>query len=640
VATLHELGVAAGEAYGDLQSLGCRNGETGAWTWTTFAERAERARNLGNALASYGVARGDRVACVSRNREEMACTMYGAYAAGATHVPMYEQQKPAEWEYILEDSEAKVVFVSREELLPAAIEAARTFGTKVLCFEDFGEGSEHNFSEALDFGATLDDAAVERQRPAADDLAALIYTSGTTGRPKGVELTHSNLVWNATTMRDLMTDELGVVGIEEPAHQLRSLAILPWAHIYGQTIELHGMTAAGHEVAVATDPTTFLAEVGEATPDCLFAVPALYNRVYDGFQQTKQLLPENKAALADRAVALGLKHARSRMGRPEYPALSFFERIQYAVLDRVVLGKIRDKLGGKVLFCGNGGAAISNEVRDFVDALNMPVTNGYGLTETSPCLSKERPLDANNYLPGSIGVPLPGVDLRVLDADGNDCPAGAPGELCASGPGVMRGYWRNPEATAEVLFEERGQTWFRTGDQCVIEADGHVRIVGRIKEQYKLANGKYVVPTPLEEQLARSRYVAQTFLYGDNEVCNVALVAPDWAAISDKFGEGEVTMVAPFTYEPAADVERLAAEHEHKIRDLIEVELDAHSGKFKGFEKPERFAVLTVGFNASRGMTTPKMSVKRNTVFAAHEADIKALYADIPAEEVITNRLP
>jgi len=191
----------------------------------------------------------------------------------------------------------------------------------------------------------------------------------------------------------------------------------------------------------------------------------------------------------------------------------------------------------------------------------------------------------------------------------------------------MRGYWKNEAATSEVLFEERGKTWFRTGDQCVIEADGHVRIVGRIKEQYKLDNGKYVVPTPLEEQLARSRYIAQAFLFGDNKPHNVVLVAPDWAAVSEEIGDGDVTMVAPFTYEPQSAIDALAASKAEEIRSMIEAELDAHTAKFKAFEKPEGFSVVPVGFNAGRGMVTPKMSVKRATVLAAHGDDIEAIYA-------------
>ena len=162
----------------------------------------------------------------------------------------------------------------------------------------------------------------------------------------------------------------------------------------------------------------------------------------------------------------------------------------------------------------------------------------------------------------AAGVPLPGVGVKVLDADGAEVAPGEPGELCASGRGVMRGYWKNPEATAEVLFEDGGETWFRTGDQCVVDAAGHVRIVGRIKEQYKLANGKYVVPTPLEEQLARSRYVAQAFLYGDNRPYNVVLLALDWVAVAEKFGEaGSVAMPAPYLFEPAAAVEGLLEDY-------------------------------------------------------------------------------
>mmetsp|Transcript_19856 Transcript_19856/g.59104 ORF Transcript_19856/g.59104 Transcript_19856/m.59104 type:complete len:668 (-) Transcript_19856:42-2045(-) len=625
VATLHELGQAAGEAFGDLKSLGWR--QDGEWRWRTYAERAERAEKLGGWLAQQGVEPGDRVAVISKNRAEFADTMYGAYAAGAAHVPMYEQQKPDEWKYILEDSEAKVLFVSRQELVEPAAEAAAKYGKRVLCFEDLS-GGERDFEAAIASGAPAADVDAK-----ATDLASLIYTSGTTGRPKGVELTHDNLLWNSLTMRDLMLQELTQIG-HEVTRPMRSLAILPWAHIYGQTVELHAMLSAGHEVAIASDPTQFLAEVAEAKPQALFAVPALYNRIYDGFQANKASMSPFKQRLVDRALELGLKKAREPYSdptgkHPAPPELTFGEKLQFAALDKLVLSKVRDKLGGEVVLCGNGGAAIATEVRNFVDACGIPMTNGYGLTETSPVLCKEAPHNLENFLPGSIGAPLPGVQLRVVDDELRNVPAGSPGELVASGRGVMRGYWRKPEATAEVLFEADGHTWFRTGDQCVLEpGSGHVRIVGRIKEQYKLANGKYVVPTPLEEQLARSRYIAQAFLYGDNRPCNVVLVTPDWVVLAEKFGK-QCVMDAPFTFSPANVIDELFEDHADEIQQLMEAEVEAHSGKFKGFERPERVAVVKEGFNARRGMTTPKMSVKRPLVLKAHLDDIEALYAGV-----------
>ena len=611
VTTLHELGVAAGEAYGDARSLGAKDAATGEWAWTTFAQRAARAEHLGRALVAKDIRRGDRIACVSKNREALACTMYGAYAVGAAHVPLYEQQAPSEWRHILEDSGAKLLFVATAELASAA---RAVTDVDVVCFED-GE-FEALLEEGAAFSLTGDPC-----RPA--DAAALIYTSGTTGKPKGVELTHSNLVWNALTMRDGMVDELLSVGCAKSP--VRSLAVLPWAHIYGQTLELHAMLAGGHEVALCSDPAAFLDEAQEARPDVLFAVPALYNKIHDGFRANRRAMSNSKKALADRAVASGARRAK-RCYDSTLPGPSFFEKLQHSILDALVLKKVRSALGGSVQFCGNGGAAVSPGVREFIEAIGIPMTSGYGLTETSPVLAKEKPFDPKNLLPGSIGKALTGVALKCVDPEGKEVPTGEPGELVASGPGVMRGYWGKPAETKEVLYEEGGQTWFRTGDRCVMEADGHVRVVGRVKELYKLANGKYVAPAPLEDALARSRYVAQAFVYGSDRAHNVCLVAPDWANVAKKFGVDGVAMAAPFTFEPKATIEALLEEHRAAIVELMEAEVAYHAEGFKSFERPERVGVVGEGFNAARGMITPKLSVKRAAVLAAHQADLDGLY--------------
>jgi len=338
-------------------------------------------------------------------------------------------------------------------------------------------------------------------------------------------------------------------------------------------------------------------------------------------------MSDGKKALADKAIALGSAQATRRYDT-SLPGPSFVEKIQHSILDALILKKVRGALGGEVKFCGNGGAAVSPSVREFIEAIGIPMTSGYGLTETSPVLAKEQPFDPKNLLPGSIGKALKGVQLKCIDPDNNEVPNGEPGELVASGPGVMRGYWKRPEETSEVLYEDNNEIWFKTGDRCVMEADGHVRVVGRVKELYKLANGKYVAPAPLEDTLARSRFIAQAFVYGENKEHNVCLVAPDWVNVANKFGVEGVTMPAPFTFEPRAKIEELLENHRTEIVHLMEAEVEYHGSKFKSFEKPERVGVVSEGFNAARGMVTPKLSVKRAAVLAAHQLDIDGLYGD------------
>ncbi|KAJ8601264.1 hypothetical protein CTAYLR_003282 [Chrysophaeum taylorii] len=610
-ATLHELGVKAGETFGQLNSIGtCVKGK---WAWTSFAERAMKARQCANLLRSLGVRRGDRVAVISKNREEWVTAAYGSYGASAAFVPMYEQQTPQDWEYIIKDSGAKVLFVSREDLLDKAKRAAN--GAQVLCFDD---GS---FRAAID-GAGDGESS---EAPTARDLATLIYTSGTTGKPKGVELTHHNLLWNSLTMKELALDNVERLPPRARPEKIRTLSILPWAHIFGQSCELHALTAMGAEMAVATEAITFLEEAATAKPTAIIAVPALYNRIKDGFDKTKAAAKPWRRRLADRAVALGDRKARKEK-------LGWIEHAEWAVLDRLILSKVRAKLGGRVCFLCSGGAAISTEVRNFLEAIRLPVSNGYGLTETSPVLTCEIMGDPNNRLPGSIGVPLPGVRIRTVDERGND--ANGPGELVASGPGVMRGYWHRPDATESVLSTDAdGTTWFKTGDQGVVK-DGHVRIVGRIKEKYKLSNGKYVVPTPLEEAFSRSPFISQVFVYGDNKTHNVALVAPDWTALYEKICEKTSPIVAlrPFDFGPRDKIEDFLESHDDQITDIIAAELRAHS-VCKSYEFPAKWTVLTEGFTVARGMLTPKLSLRRNVVLKEHDSDLAALYDLLAADQ-------
>lgn len=630
--TLHELGVLAGEHFGERRSMGWKNRQ-GEWQWMTFAERAAEARQCARLWRSLGVVRGDRVAVISKNRVEWAACAYGTYGAGAAYVPCYEQQLPTDWEYILRDSGAKVLVVSRSDLLESALRAAEGSSVgRVLCFDDEGE---YSFRAAL---AEASASSEEPEPPTEDDLATLIYTSGTTGKPKGVELTHKSLVWNAITMKDVSRANLERLGRSDL--RIRSLSILPWAHIFGQSCELHALTAMGAEMALATDATTFVAEAGEIKPTILIAVPALYNRIYDAFEDAKAHMRPWQRKLADRAVDLGLRKARTRLvdasGRRVAQPLGILDRATHAILDRLVLDKIRQRLGGAVVAVASGGAAISTQVREFIEALGFALTSGYGLTETAPVLTSENVLDAANLRTGSVGVSLPGVDLGVVDEVGQPVEPGEPGELVVSTPGLMRGYWNKPDATREVVYvDDRGSRWFRTGDQCVLDLDAnHVRVVGRIKEKYKLANGKYVVPTPIEEAFARSRFVAQAFLYGDNRPFNVALVAPDWTAVYEAVmgvDDSPIRQDRPFDFGPQHLIDELVARRADDIIDLLNAELKAHSA-CKSYEFPARWTVVTRGFTVARDMLTPKLSLRRNIVYREHEADIARLYADNDAQ--------
>jgi long-chain acyl-CoA synthetase len=287
--------------------------------------------------------------------------------------------------------------------------------------------------------------------------------------------------------------------------------------------------------------------------------------------------------------------------------------LQHRLFDRVVFRKIRERFGGRLGYVFSGGAALSREVAEFIDDIGIMVFEGYGLTETSPIATANTPAARRI---GTIGKPIAGVSIYVCDENGKVLPPDTDGEIVVVGPNVMQGYFNHPEATAEVIFELDGKRAFRTGDMGRIDRDGFVRITGRFKEQYKLENGKYVVPTPLEEQLKLSGFINQAFVYGDNRPYNVCVVVPDFPALQ-AWAEGQgVTAKSPAA---------LCADERAQAK--IGEELARYGAGFRGYEKPKRWVLVPDEMTVDSGLLTPKLSVKRRAVVERYGQELEALYA-------------
>jgi long-chain acyl-CoA synthetase len=566
----------------------------GAWIWSSYQEFGSQVDRVRGGLQSLGVQRGERVAIISNNRLEWAVVAYACYGLGAALVPMYEAQNPAEWEFIVRDCEAKIVFVATPEVLTKA--RARLDGLpsapRYFLFDGAppsdgrvgGSSASDADPRVAAYSGLLKASPVPAIKPSPDDLASLLYTSGTTGMPKGVMLTHMNLASNISAIRE----------VYKFAPHERSLAFLPWAHAFGQTAELHHMIAAGASMAIAEGNTKILENLVEVQPTVLFSVPRVFNRIYTAVEQQIASKPKPVKALV--ATAFRIK-ARERAGKA--PALH--ERAVLALVDRLVASKVRARFGGRLRFTVSGGAALSRDVAEFIDSLGILVFEGYGLTETSPVVSVNLPGACKM---GTVGPPLPGVRVKV-DSEG---------ELVVYGPNVMKGYFNLPEETKAVFTADGG---FRTGDMASIDADGFVTITGRLKEQYKLENGKYVVPTPLEEHLKLSPFVANAMVYGDNRPYNVALVVPNADAIQKWAEEKQVSLPR----EPKA----LASDE--RVRALMKTEIDKQNAAFKGFESIRDFALIHEDFTTENGMLTPKMSLKRRKVIETYGALLDRVYA-------------
>ncbi|MEZ4237681.1 MAG: long-chain fatty acid--CoA ligase [Myxococcota bacterium] len=568
-------------AFADRELFGTKTAS--GWQWLTYRQFAEQVDKVRAGLAARGIGPGDRVGCVADNRVEWAVAAYATYGRGAQFVPMYEAQKPAEWEYILSDSGAKAVFGSK---LPV-VEALRAIRDRL-------EGLEHVFGFDLPESDADSFAALARQgdpvdalQPAWDEVAGFIYTSGTTGQPKGVLLSHGNICSNVNAIHEVFTFQ--------PTD--RSLSFLPWAHSFGQTCELHGLLSMGASLAINDEIPNLLPNLAEVKPTILFAVPRIFNRVYDGLNKQISERPGVIRGLFARAIAAARR-------KSDGEALGFRDSIALALADRLIFSKARARLGGHLSYAISGSAALNQDVARFIDALGIQVYEGYGLTETSPIATANFP---GHRKFGSVGRAIPGVTIEIDREVTGDAKNG---EIIVRGPNVMKGYHNQPEATREVLMDDGA---FRTGDMGCLDADGYLFITGRIKEQYKLENGKYVVPSPLEEELKLSPYIANAMIYGANKPHNVALIVPDAAAVEKWAKDTGVDLGGDMAHSP-------------KVIELVMKEIESHSSSFKGYEKPKRVVLTTDDFTTDNGLLTPTMKLKRQKVWEVYGDAIEALY--------------
>ncbi|MEL6345308.1 MAG: long-chain fatty acid--CoA ligase [Myxococcota bacterium] len=578
------------EKFADNRRFGTKR--NGAWEWMTFAEMGEQVDAFRSGLASIGIERGDAVAVISNNRVEWAVGAYATYGRGALYVPMYEKQNPEDWEYIIADSGAKAILVA-DDKVAAKIKGIRERlpGVATVINLTGNDHADMTYQQVLDAGQG---APVQPADPNPGDLAGLIYTSGTTGRPKGVKLTHNNFTSNVNAVQ----------GLFPMRDNDLSLSFLPWAHSFGQTCELHTLLSFGGASAINSEVPLLVQEIGEIKPTVFFSVPRVYNKIYDGIHKKMAASTVSKMVFDAAMKTAEQKTALERQGRS-----SGWVNFKHRMFDQVVFSKIRDRLGGRLQHAFSGGAALSKDVAIFMDNIGVTVFEGYGLSETSPIATMNYP---DHRKVGSVGKALPGVEILIdTDAVGNEL--GDQGEVVIKGPNVMQGYHNLDAKTAEVIGADGA---FRSGDIGRLDEEGYLFITGRIKEQYKLENGKYVVPAPLEDHLALSGFISQTMVYGDNKLFNVAVIFPDFAAVREW---GEASGVSG-TDEELCKNEKVLA----KIREEIDAQ---QKTVFKGYERIKDFRLITEEMTVDNNMLTPKLSMKRRNVIKAYQHLLDEMFA-------------
>lgn len=606
--TLHENQVRSCDLYAENSLYGVHNAETNEFEFSTYADFGKQVNRTRHVLQDLGVGPGDKVALIANNRWEWAAIACAAHSLTAGIVPMYEAQLPSDWSYIINDSQAKILFCATQEIYDAVQKdvapSAPTLQTS-MCL-DAPEGEPHSFQTAM-AAATEDSEGKLILEPTVDDLASLIYTSGTTGKPKGVELTHDNICTNVMgAARTMVEDPRDFVNETD-----RSLAFLPWAHSYGQTCELWLGIAHGASAGICRGVPFILEDLQMVRPTCLFAVPTLYKKVYDGVSNVMESANPRRKYLMQRALELGRMNAAHRQGLG--PALGFLDSLAFKALDSIVLSKIRDRFGGNLKYAFVAGAACPAEVIKFMDALSIPVLEGYGLTETSPIITINSP---EQRFVGSVGRAIGDVGVHIIGEDGKEVGPGQDGEICCTGPNIMKGYYNNPDATAEVISTapDGVSRMFHTGDMGQLTDDGFVKVTGRIKEQYKLENGKYVVPTPIEESIGMSRFITQVVLVGANRPHNVVLVVPEWEAVRNEF-----------KVSPEVTEEELA--NDERVKELMDAEIQMSCYNLKKFEIPTKWSFVAP-FTVANDMLTPKMSIRRHKVQIAYQGLIDEMYGE------------
>ena len=589
IATLAELLTNSVASYSQNPLFGERAAD-GGWQWTSYGEFGEAVEKARGGLASLGVGHGDRVAAISDNRVEWAVGAYASYTLGAAWVPMYEAQTQKDWVFILRDSGAKVLFAATDGIRAQVDEVGDQLPDleMIIVIDDPAGGESIDYTELLARGA-------ESPAPVAvvgsKDLAGLIYTSGTTGDPKGVRLSHDNFTSNINAVAEIFP-------LEEDD---RSASFLPWAHSFGQTVELHMLTYFGASTGL-TSAKGLVRDMPEIHPTILVSVPTVFNKVYDGLKKRMEAEGGITKTLFDAAISNGRKKIQlEKQGKK-----SRWIDLQNDLFDKIVFTKVRAAFGGRLRYAFSGGAAISTEVAEFISAVGIVVYEGYGLTETSPIVTCN--IKGARRI-GSVGRAIPGVTVQIdTDITGDK----EIGEIVVHGPNVMMGYHNLPDADAEVFTADHG---FRTGDLGHVDDDGYLFIRGRIKEQYKLENGKYVVPSPIEEQLQLSGFVSQIMVYGEQRPYNVAVVVPDAEYLTAWANEHDLN---------ATDLDALL--EDAQVKDLFKTEIDRAQADIKHYERVRDFVLDADEFTPENGMLTPSLKVKRRAVMAKFNNEIDALY--------------
>jgi long-chain acyl-CoA synthetase len=564
---------------------GKANGEWKTWSFKKFTELSH---TLAAGLIGSGIKRGDRIAILSNNRPEWNIIDFAAQLSGAILVPVYPTISEGDLAFILKDSESKIVFVSSKNIYQKTKTAIKDLASlpEIFAIDEF-PGVE-SWNKILDKGRSdKQEAAIAatKREIVPDDVFTVLYTSGTTGTPKGVMLTHKNLVSNFTSLCDLPPVD----------HTHRALSFLPLNHVYERMISFLYMFR-GPSIYYAESLETIGDNIRELKPHIFSCVPSLLQKVYNRITAKGAELSGFKRKLFFWSIRIAEKYDVG----PKAPGM--FYNMQLAIASKLIFSKWREALGGNVKCMISGGAALDQRLARIFWAAGIPVLEGYGLTETSPVIAVNN-FEPNSLRFGTVGPVIKGVEVKFA----------ADGEILVKGPNIMKGYFNRPDATAEVIDTEG---WFHTGDIGTMVEDRFLKITDRKKEIFKTTGGKYIAPQHLENLLKNSRFIDQSITVGDNRKYPAALIVPAFPFVRD-WAKRKGIQIGP-TNEDVAN-------HPAVIKRITEAVEKLNAGLAQ-YEKIKKITLIANPWTIESGELTPKLSLKRKVILQANAAAIEKMY--------------
>ena len=560
----------------------------GEWKSTSTAEYASSADLMSAAFLNLKIKPQDKIAMISsNNRSEWCIVDVGILQAGAVNVPIYPTISQNDYEYILNHSESKYCFVSDQEVYDKVMAIKKNVKNliEIYSFDDI-PGCK-NWTELLTLGENnLNEELLNKTKDAVkpEALATIIYTSGTTGIPKGVMLSHQNVVSNVLSASKRLPLEIG---------KSTALSFLPICHIFERVI-LYIYLYNGIKVYFAESIETIPDDLRDVKPEVMTAVPRLLEKVYDKIYAKGEDLTGIKKKLFYWAVEIGLQFE-------PYAQNGFWYEIKLKIAKKLILSKWQEALGGNLKLIASGSAALQPRLARVFSAAGMILVEGYGLTETSPVISVND-LRKGGFRIGSVGKVIDGVTVKIAEDD----------EILCKGPNVMMGYYKEIEKTKEVMSGD----FFHTGDIGMIDDDGFLKITDRKKEMFKTSGGKYIAPQVIENEMKQSLFIEQIMVIGEGQKMSAALIQPNFDHIKNWFAQNGI----------AAEDDLVSICKNQSLLDEIQKEIDIHNQRFGKWEQIKKFELTPKMWSVENEFLTPTMKVKRNTLKTYYKDLITKIY--------------